>query len=194
MGLLDRVPVDMVVLDLATSGLDAFALTRKLRSGSQIGIILVAPIGDFRQKLVALQLGADEFLFQPLEWPELIARVNNLTRRIHACMPQDPCRSKLFDGWTLHLDKRRLVNSRGTDIRLTGAEFELLAVFASNPGRILSRDFLLEATTRRKPDPMDRTIDTLVRRLRRILEADPRNPRLLTTVHGQGYVFTGEVV
>lgn len=191
MGLLERKPVDLVVLGLGTS--DGFSVTRTLRTSSEIGIIHFGGRDDPRQRVAALEVGADEYLVPPVDWREMMARARNLVRRVHRCRPPGPVRRKTFDGWVLHLDERRLSDAAGRDVRLTGAEFELLAVFTSNPGRVLDRDFLLETTTRRKPDPMDRTIDTLVRRLRRILECDPHNPRLLTTVHGQGYVFTGRV-
>lgn len=190
---LARSAVDIVLLDIRLPGKDGLTVTRELRAGSDIGIILLTSRGDRLDRIIGLEMGADDYIVKPFEPREVLARTRNLLRRLKGPAPVQQDRRKSFGGWVLYPDRQRLVDPTGADVRLTRAEFELLAVFAGNPGRILSRDYLLEVTTRRRTDAADRTIDSLVRRLRRLLEADAKAPTYIVTVHGSGYVFAADV-
>lgn len=191
--LLRRHPVDLVLLDIRLPGKDGLTLTRELRSQSEIGIILITSRADTLDRIIGLEMGADDHIAKPFDQRETLARIRNLLRRLRAATPQQPDRVRRFAGWSLYLDRRRLLDVQGQDVHLTSAEFELLASFVCNPGRILSRDYLLTVTARRKSSAQDRTIDTLVRRLRRLLGDDAREASLIVTVHGSGYVFAGDI-
>jgi two-component system torCAD operon response regulator TorR len=184
--------VDVVLLDIRLPGKDGLTITRELRAISDVGIILITSRTDRLDRIIGLELGADDHINKPLEPREVLARTRNLIRRIQSIRPDNNDRKKEFGAWTLYLDRRRLVGRDQTDVRLTTAEFEVLATLVSNPGRVMTRDYILEVTTRRKSDSLDRTIDTLIGRLRRVIEDDPKNPKLIVTVHGRGYVFAGD--
>ncbi|MTJ83882.1 MAG: response regulator [Telmatospirillum sp.] len=185
--------VDVVLLDIRLPGKDGLTITRELRAVSDVGIILITSRTDRLDRIIGLELGADDYITKPLEPREVRARTRNLIRRIQAVRPEADDRKKEFGPWTLYLDRRRLVGADQTDVRLTTAEFEVLAILVTNPGRVMTRDYILEVTTRRKSDSLDRTIDTLIGRLRRVIEDDPKTPKLIVTVHGSGYVFAGDV-
>lgn len=185
--------VDVVLLDIRLPGKDGLTIMRELRAVSDVGIILITSRTDRLDRIIGLELGADDHINKPLEPREVLARTQNLIRRIKTVRPDANDRKRQFGSWTLYLDRRRLVAGDQSDARLTTAEFEVLAILVSNPGRVMTRDYILEATTRRKSDTLDRTIDTLIGRLRRVIEADPKNPKLIVTVHGSGYVFAGDV-
>ncbi|KAA0582036.1 response regulator [Azospirillum sp. B21] len=191
--LLARGRIDLLLLDIRLPGKDGLAVTRELRATSNIGIILITGRSDRMDRLIGLELGADDYITKPFEPREILARTRSLLRRI--AKPTRPAggRVKRFDGWELHLDKRRLRDPGGEDARLTSAEFELLAAFVENPGRVLSRDDLLDLTLRGDSVPFDRSIDRLVRRLRRVVEPDPAEPTRIVTVHGMGYMFQAVV-
>lgn len=185
--------VDLVLLDIRLPRQDGLTLTRELRAVSEIGIILVSSRGEKLDRIIGLEMGADDYIAKPFEPREILARVRNLLRRLKAPGTPRDDRRRCFSGWTLYLDRMRLTDPADQPVRLTGAEFELLSTFVCNPGRVMNRDYLLTATTRRKSDATDRTIDSLVRRLRRLIEPDPADPRLIITVHGTGYLFAGDV-
>ena len=191
--LLAATAVDLVLLDIRLPRQDGLTLTRELRAASEIGIILVSSRAEKLDRIIGLEMGADDYIAKPFEPREILARVRNLLRRLKAPGDQRDDRRRCFSGWTLWLDRMRLTDPQGNAVRLTGAEFELLSTFVCNPGRVMNRDYLLTATTRRKTDATDRTIDSLVRRLRRLIEPDPADPRLIVTVHGTGYLFAGDV-
>lgn len=185
--------VDLLLLDIRLPRQDGLTLTRELRAVSEIGIILVSSRGEKLDRIIGLEMGADDYIAKPFEPREILARVRNLLRRLKAPGTPRDDRRRYFSGWTLYLDRMRLTGPDDQPIRMTGAEFELLSTFVCNPGRVMNRDYLLTATTRRKSDATDRTIDSLVRRLRRLIERDPADPRLIITVHGTGYLFAGDV-
>jgi len=191
--LLARGRVDLLLLDIRLPGKDGLAVTRELRATSNIGIILITGRSDRMDRLIGLELGADDYITKPFEPREILARTRSLLRRIVKPSRPPGGRVKRFDGWELHLDKRRLRGPDGEDARLTSAEFELLAAFVENPGRVLSRDDLLDLTLRGDSVPYDRSIDRLVRRLRRVVEHDPADPTRIVTVHGMGYMFQAAV-
>lgn len=191
--LLARGRIDLLLLDIRLPGKDGLAVTRELRATSNIGIILITGRSDRMDRLIGLELGADDYITKPFEPREILARTRSLLRRIAKPTRPTGGRVKRFDGWELHLDKRRLRDPGGEDARLTSAEFELLAAFVENPGRVLSRDDLLDLTLRGDSVPYDRSIDRLVRRLRRVVEPDPADPTRIVTVHGMGYMFQAAV-
>ena len=185
-------PVDLLFLDINLPGEDGLDLTRQVRSRSDIGIILVTGRTEDVDRIVGLEIGADDYLTKPFNPRELLARGKNLLRRTAMAAPSGST-TKRFSGWTFHLRTRRLVSPEGEKVPLTRAEFELLAAFVDRAGMVLSRDRLLNCVTHRSWEPSDRTIDVLVRRLRRKIEVDPKDPELIVTAHGEGYVFAVEV-
>ena len=191
--LLARGRIDLLLLDIRLPGKDGMMVTRELRATSNIGIILITGRSDRMDRIIGLELGADDYITKPFEPREILARTRSLLRRVAKGGKPATGRVKRFDGWELHLDKRRLRDPAGEDMRLTSAEFELLSAFVENPGRVLTRDDLLDLTLRGDNVPYDRSIDRLVRRLRRVVEPDPAEPTRIVTVHGMGYLFQAVV-
>ena len=191
------VEVDLVLLDLGLPGEDGLALMRFLREHSSVAVIVVTGRGEQVDRIVGLEVGADDYVTKPFDVRELAARVRSVLRRTleRTGRPDLAAQSDVvrFAGWTLHLGARRLESPRGKPVDLTTGEFELLAALVRLPGRVLSRDELLEATRNREAAPFDRTIDVQVGRLRRKIETDPQHPELIKSVRGAGYVFTAKV-
>ena len=185
-------PVDLVLLDINLPGEDGLDLTRFVRAHSDVGIILVTGRTDDVDRIVGLEIGADDYVTKPFNPRELLARVKTLLRRTTARAPSAPG-TKRFSGWRFDTRSRRLVSPEGDKVALTRAEFELLNAFIAHPGAVLTRERLLGCVTHRSWGPGNRTVDVLVRRLRRKLEADPKSPELIITVHGEGYMFAAEV-
>jgi two-component system, OmpR family, response regulator len=191
-----RDAVDLVILDLVLRGEDGLQLARELRSQSDIGIIMLTGRGETVDRIIGLEMGADDYLSKPFHLRELLARVRSVLRR-GASRGGDKSgapRSRVrFAGWTLDLASRELMSPSGEDVRLTTGEFELLAAFVNHANQVLSRDRLLDLSRHREAGPFDRTIDVQVGRLRRKLEDDPKNPTLIKTVRAGGYMFTASV-
>ena len=185
-------PVDLVLLDINLPGEDGLDLTRFIRANSDVGIILVTGRTDDVDRIVGLEIGADDYITKPFNPRELLARVKTLLRRTTARTPS-VAESKTFAGWRFDPRSRRLVSPAGDKVALTRAEFELLNALIAHPGTVLTRERLLGCITHRSWDPGDRTVDVLVRRLRQKLEVDPQSPDLIITVHGEGYMFAAEV-
>ncbi len=193
---LSQSQVDLVILDLMLPGEDGLSLARALRSESAIGIIILTGRGETVDRIIGLEMGADDYLPKPFHLRELLARVKSVLRRVQS--PADdlsqPGRSRVrFSGWSLDLSSRELLSPGGEEVRLTTGEFDLLAAFVNNANQVLSRDRLLDLARNREAGPFDRTIDVQVGRLRRKLEDDPQNPTLIKTVRGSGYIFTPAV-
>ena len=190
-------PVDLVVLDLMLPGEDGLTLARELREQSTVGIIILTGRGETVDRIIGLEMGADDYLPKPFNLRELLARVKSVLRRAALRAPKDQAnaaRSKArFAGWRLDLSTRELVSPDGGEVRLTTGEFDLLAAFVNNANQVLSRDRLLDLARNREAGPFDRTIDVQVGRLRRKLESDPENPTMIKTVRGTGYIFTPTV-
>jgi DNA-binding response OmpR family regulator len=189
-------PPALVLLDLGLPGEDGFSIARQLREHWRCGLVIVTGRGDAVDKVVGLEVGADDYVTKPFDLRELLARIKAVLRRIAPPLPAATApapqagRGRLrFAGWLLDLDARRLVNAQGQDVALTGGEFDLLSAFAQHPGRVLSRDFLLESTRGREAAPFDRTIDVQVGRLRKKLEPDAVEPQLIKSVRGAGYIL-----
>ena len=192
----------LVLLDLGLPGEDGFSIARQLREHWGCGLVIVTGRGDAVDKVVGLEVGADDYITKPFDLRELLARVKAVLRRIcpgddlakGAAAPVPPSRQRLrFAHWELDTAARRLADGEGREMGLTGGEFDLLCAFVSHPGRVLSRDFLLEQTRRRDSGPFDRTIDVQVGRLRKKLEADPDNPQIIKSVRGAGYILVAPV-
>jgi DNA-binding response OmpR family regulator len=191
---LAQTPADLVILDLMLPGEDGLALARALRSESQMGIVIVTGRGELVDRIIGLEMGADDYLPKPFNLRELLARVKSVLRRVQSATeprPTTPQRQRVrFSGWELDLASRELTSPAGEPIRLTTGEFDLLAVFVANANQILSRTRLLDLARNRESGPFDRTIDVQVGRLRRKIEDDPQNPTMIKTVRGGGYTFS----
>lgn len=189
--------VDLVMLDINLPGEDGLLLTRELRARSTVGIILVTGRSDAVDRIVGLEMGADDYVTKPFELRELLVRVKNLLWRISlaAAAPSEPAVADdavRFGPWRFDIPRRQL-SKDGVPVRLTKAEYEVLVAFVAHVGRVLSRERILTLISHRGDGPSDRTIDVLIRRLRGKMEADPRDPQLFVTVHGEGYLFAGEI-
>lgn len=199
--LMARDPAALVLLDLGLPGEDGFVIARQLREHWRCGLVIVTGRGDAIDKVVGLEIGADDYVTKPFDLRELLARIKAVLRRLVPAEPAPPAaapapqeRPRLrFAGWELDTAARRLVDAGGTEIVLTTGEFELLQVLARHAGRVLSRDFLLEQTRGREAAPFDRTIDVLVGRLRRKLGDNADEPQLIKSVRGAGYLFAPAV-
>lgn len=193
---LGQTPIDLVILDLMLPGEDGLTLARQLRTESQIGIIILTGRGETVDRIIGLEMGADDYLPKPFHLRELLARVKSVLRRVQSRTAEAPQHGRLrarFSGWNLDLSSRELTSPAGEEIRLTTGEFDLLAAFVNNANQVLTRDRLLDLARNREAGPFDRTIDVQVGRLRRKLEDDPQNPILIKTVRGSGYIFTPTV-
>lgn len=189
--------VDLLILDIMLPKEDGLSLCRRVRSAGNLPIIMLTARGSEIDRVVGLEMGADDYLAKPFGSHELLARVRALLRRSQytSVEPRNPRRSVLtFSDWRLDLIARRLHSRDGTRVPLTGGEFELLVAFCEHPHKVLTRDQLLDLTTRGKlVGAIDRSIDIQVSRLRRKIEKDSRDPVLIQTVRSGGYVFTAEV-
>lgn len=185
---------DLIVLDLMMPGEDGLSICRRLRSRGPIPIVMLTALGEETDRIVGLEMGADDYLPKPFNPRELLARVKAVLRRSDAAAPETPAGRKLaFSGFTLDLAARELRDREGSPVALTAGEFNLLAAFAERPRRVLNRDQLLDLTHGREASPFDRSIDVQLSRLRRKIEADPGAPALIKTVRGGGYVLAAEV-
>ena len=190
--ILERDAADLILLDINLPREDGLDLTRKLRAQSNVGIILVTVRDDDVDRILGLEIGADDYITKPFNPRELLARVKSVLRRAKEGT-REPFSGRRFAGWEFSSAARKLVSPEGETVQLTRAEHELLAALVDHPGQVLSRERLLALITHRSWEPGDRTIDVLVRRLRRKIEQNPKNPEIIVTAHGEGYVFTPAV-
>lgn len=183
--------VDLVLLDLVLPREDGVALTRYIRSNSSVGIIILSGKGDMADRVLTLELGADDYLQKPFELRELSARINSLSRRLSRDddKPAETATSASFADWKLDFIHRRLTSPGGEDVSLTTSEFALLEVFVKNGNRQMSRAELVQAVRGREMKGYDRTIDIHVSRLRKKIEPAKNQPQFIQTVHGGGYMF-----
>jgi two-component system OmpR family response regulator len=191
---LDRAAIDLVVLDLMLPGEDGLSLCRRLRATTNLPVIMLTAMGEDTDRIVGLEMGADDYLPKPFNPRELLARVKAVMRRMQS-LPTPSAQGEVakFDGWTLELGSRRLTSPAGEEVELSTGEYDLLLAFATHPRRVLSRDQLLDLARGRSAVPFDRSVDIQVMRLRRKIEQDPKEPRLIKTVRGGGYMFAAEV-
>ena len=194
--LLDEREFDLLVLDLMMPGEDGLTLCRELRAKSSLPIIMLTAMGEETDRIIGLEMGADDYLPKPFNPRELLARIKAVMRRTQVesqPVPETLTRDLRFDRWLLDINRRELVDEEGVGMSLSTAEFDLLKVFLERPQRVLSRDQLLDLARGREAVAFDRAIDTLVSRLRRKLERDPKNPELIKTIWGGGYLFAADV-
>jgi len=193
---LDRSRFDLVVLDVMLPGTDGLTLCRDLRARSDLPVIMLTARGEDTDRIVGLEMGADDYLPKPFNPRELLARIKVILRRtgpLSRAGRVDGMHRVVFGGWALDLATRNLVSPAGVIVALSGAEFRLLRVLLERPNRVLSRDQLMELTQGQGADALDRSIDVLVSRLRQRLDEDARDPRIIKTVRGEGYVLAAQV-
>ena len=188
--------IDLIVLDLMLPGEDGLSLCRSLRAGSDIPIIMLTAKGDEVDRVIGLEMGADDYLPKPFGSRELIARIRAVLRRNRAHEPEaakDKPKRFRFERWVFDVDRRELLGPDGVAVPLSTGEFDLLLALVEHPQRTLSRDQLLDLARHRAANAFDRSIDTQVSRLRKKIERDPGEPTLIKTVWGGGYIFTPDV-
>lgn len=188
--------VDLVILDIMMPGEDGLSLCRHIREANNIPVILLSARAEELDRIIGLEIGADDYVVKPFNPRELLARIDAVLRRTHALPPsvEAPAGEALrFDRWTLNLAERTLIDESGVAQELSTGEYKLLLTFLQRPKAVLTRDHLLDLAFDRGADVFDRAVDTQVSRLRRKIEADPRTPKLIKTVWGGGYVFTAAV-
>jgi two-component system, OmpR family, response regulator len=185
---------DLLILDLMLPGEDGLTLCRNLRAISKLPILMLTARGDDMDRIIGLEMGADDYLPKPFNPRELLARIKSILRRAEDHEPQSAQSKSLhFAGWTLDLAARHLVGSDGVVIALSSGEFRVLHLLADSPNRVFSRDQLMDALAGRDAGPFDRTIDVMISRLRRRLNDDARDPELIKTVRSEGYMLAARV-
>ncbi|TCR63378.1 response regulator [Bosea sp. BK604] len=184
---------DLVVLDLMLPGEDGLSICRRLRDAGTVPIIILTAKGEEIDRILGLEMGADDYLAKPFNPRELLARIRAVLRRVSPAGEIGSDAVIAFAGWTLDKATRRLFNPAGARVALTGAEFELLLALCERPRRVLSRDQLLDLTQGRSAGPFERSVDVLVSRLRQKMERNPREPELIQTIRSGGYMFSPEV-
>jgi DNA-binding response OmpR family regulator len=193
---LARNPVDLVLLDLGLPGEDGFALTRQLRESWNGAVIIITGRGESVDRVVGLELGADDYVTKPFDLRELLARVRSVLRRSAAARQREQGQDDApfhFAGFRLDPLTRTLRDAAGKDVPLTSGEFDLLRALLDQPNRVLSRDDLMDRIHGRSAGPYDRSIDVQIGRLRRKIEAEPAQPELIKSVRGAGYLFTPRI-
>ena len=190
--------IDLVVLDIMMPGEDGLSLCRHLRETTDTPVILLTAMAEETDRIVGLEIGADDYVTKPFNPRELLARIKSVLRRANSLpRPRDQLetatRRLSFDRWTLDVDRRELVGPDGVAVPLSTAEFRLLTTFLKRPRMVLSREQLLDLTSGRAAEVYDRSIDNQVSRLRRKIEADPKAPAIIKTVWGGGYSLAADV-
>jgi len=189
--------IDLVILDIMMPGEDGLSLCRFLRESTRIPVILLTAMTEETDRIVGLEMGADDYVSKPFSPRELLARIKAVLRRTRSLPPEpDAIGSDRieFPPWAVDIKRRELIGQDGVSIPLSTAEFNLLKAFVNHPGRVLNRDQLLDLTQSRSAEVFDRTIDNQVSRLRKKIEIDPKNPEIIQTVWGGGYMFVADLV
>jgi two-component system phosphate regulon response regulator OmpR len=197
---LEKARIDVVLLDLVLPGEDGVTIAAELRRRrADLGIIMLTGRADVVDRVVGLEVGADDYLTKPFHLREVLARIKSVARRARAAAGAtakpgpDGGNVLRFGDWRLNIDQRKLLNTEGQEVALTTGEFNLLAVFAEHPNRVLDRDTLMDLAKGRQWEALDRSVDSQVARLRRKIEPDPSSPTLIRSVRGVGYLFAAEV-
>lgn len=189
--------VDLVLLDLGLPDEDGLNLAREIRALPHTAVIIVSGRGDDVDRIVGLEVGADDYISKPFNLREVLARVKSVLRRTQTASPSQDASGwsncLKFDNWVVNLNSRELTSPQGLNVSVTTGEFDLLSVFIHNPGRVLSRDFLMDQTRGRGWETFDRAIDAQVTRLRRKLGDESANSTLIKSVRGVGYLFSPKV-
>ena len=189
--------IDLIVLDVMMPGEDGLTLCRHVRENEDIPVILLTALGEETDRIVGLEIGADDYVTKPFNPRELLARVKSVLRRSQS-VPREQTKTDVseklcFEGWSLHVAQRELESPEGVTVPLSAADYRLLMTFLQRPTMVLSRDQLLDLTSGRTAQLFDRSIDNQVSRLRKKVEENPKSPKLIKTVRGGGYVFTAKV-
>lgn len=192
--------IDLIVLDVMLPGEDGLSLCKKIRDHSDVMIIMLSAMGEDSDRIVGLEMGADDYLPKPFNPRELLARIKSLVRRTEGELGESRQQKQLekvpaieFGDWVIDRQKQQLISKDNVAIPLTKAEYNLLLAFVENANRVLNRDQLLNITHNRDAAPFDRTIDVLVGRLRKKLQDDLAEAKYITTIRGGGYMFNGEI-
>lgn len=194
---LEREKPDLIILDIMMPGEDGLSLCRHVQATTHIPMIFLSAMADDLDKVLGLELGADDYVTKPFNPRELLARVKVVLRRMQPQVPVEPQPGNdvvRFGHWTLNLKLRELLGVDGVSVSLSTAEFKLICALLEKPGEILSRDELLDKVSGRNCEAFDRSVDNQISRLRRKIEDDPRHPQLIRTHWGGGYSFVGDVV
>ena len=187
---------ELIILDVMLPGDDGFELLRKLRETLPTPIIMLTAVGEDTERIMGLELGADDYLTKPFNPHELLARIKAILRRgqsASAANTEEAYSKLTFQGWVLDKLQRRLISPDGLEVAMTDGEYRLLEAFAENPNTVLSRDDLLAITQNRQAGPFDRSIDVRISRLRQKIESDAKAPLVIKTVRGGGYIFATKV-
>jgi two-component system OmpR family response regulator len=188
--------IDLVVLDVMMPGEDGLSLLRRLRRDTKLPVILLTAVASETDRVIGLELGAEDYVCKPFSPRELLARIRVVLRRFQDAQTSTPGKPAIalgFAGWKLDVRARTLTSPAGTHVELTTGEFDLLQAFAAHPNRVLTRDQLLDLARGRASLTIDRAIDVQIMRLRRKIEPEPQRPTLIKTVRNGGYIFTPEV-
>lgn len=192
--------IHLIILDVMMPGKDGVTLCRELRQSSQVPIVMLTAVAEDVDRIIGLEMGADDYISKPFNPRELLARIKAILRRSQA-QPElavsDALKDKSiyqFSGWIFNTLERRLISPEAIEISLSSGEYNLLQAFLERPNQVLSRDQLLDLTRNRMAGPYDRSIDIQISRLRGKVEADPKSPQIIKTVRGGGYVLAVEVV
>ncbi|TKI03361.1 response regulator [Martelella alba] len=195
--ILENTSVDLLLLDIMMPGEDGLALCRRLQNNNPLPVILLTAMDGETDRIIGLELGADDYVAKPFSPGELLARIHALLRRVNHERSKTPFQKSslyVFSGWTIDVQKRTLISPDNVLVVLTSTEFDLLTLFIENPQTALNRDVLLEALHGRMAHAFDRAIDVQVSRLRRKIEPDPQNPTLIKTIRHEGYFFASDVI
>ncbi|MGI9355044.1 MAG: response regulator [Rhizobiaceae bacterium] len=185
--------IDLIILDINMPGEDGLAVLRSLRPDSKIPVVMLTAAGEVVDRIIGLEMGADDYLGKPVDLRELEARIKAVLRRKgepDSASDNNVTSGKArFGDFTLHIEAAKMTSDNGTELQLTAMEFNLLKAFAQNRGRVLNRDQILEQAHDRSWDPFDRSIDIRISRLRRKIEKNPEKPTIIKTVRGIGYLY-----
>jgi DNA-binding response OmpR family regulator len=187
--------VDLILLDLVLpNSEDGLALAREVRATSDVPIVMLTGRDDVVDRIIGLEVGADDYIPKPFHLREVLARVRSILRRRRPVEAQQAEAGQVFafDGWRLEINRRRLLNPNDEEVDLTTGEFDMLTVMIRNAGRVLTRDMLMDQTRGRQLEAFDRAIDAQIARLRKKIETNPTHPVLIRSVRGVGYIFTAE--
>ena len=193
--ILEHQTIDLIVLDLMLPGEDGLTICRELRAESNIPIIMLTAMTHEADRIIGLEMGADDYLTKPFSPRELVARIKATLRRqgMVTTQSEDRRRTAVFEGGKLDVVRRELRDPDDVLVDLTSGEFDLLAALIERPNRLMTRDLLLDITKGRQADVFDRSIDITISRLRQKIEEDPKNPQFIKTVRGKGYIFSAEI-
>jgi two-component system OmpR family response regulator len=184
---------DLLILDIMMPGDDGLALCRELRAKSRVPILMLTARGDELDRIIGLEMGADDYLPKPFHPRELLARIRSILRRVQELAGEGPVREYRFAGWMLDLGARHLVGADGVAVPLSSGEFRLLQALVEHGNRVMSRDRLMDVLSGREAGPFDRSVDVMISRLRRRLGDDGREPEIIKTVRNEGYLFAAKV-